>query len=161
MPRDSAGTMTLPTGNPVVTGTTISPTVQNATMADVTAELTDSLSRSGKGGMLVPIPNTDGVASAPSITFNNEATTGLYRAGAGDLRVSLLGTAVMKWLKSGSSYFVDLLTNALKTDTVTPSSTSTSVTLLGNKGVGTGGADVVVNSGNQRTTGDYLFMVQN
>ena len=53
MPRDASGNMTLPVGNPVVSGTAISSAVQNATMADLAAEIQDSLSRSGKGGMLV------------------------------------------------------------------------------------------------------------
>jgi hypothetical protein len=56
MPRDSSGNYTLPTGNPVVSGTSISSTAHNTTMADVRSEITDSLCRSaGKGGMLAPL----------------------------------------------------------------------------------------------------------
>jgi len=51
MSRDSFGNYYLPAGNPVVAGTTIATAWANPTLADVGTALTDSLSRSGKGGM--------------------------------------------------------------------------------------------------------------
>lgn len=48
MPRNGSGTYTLPAGNPVVTGTTISSTTQNTTMSDVAAELTNSIAADGQ-----------------------------------------------------------------------------------------------------------------
>lgn len=48
MPRDGNGTFSLPAGNPVVTGTTISSTVQNNTMNDVAAALTGSIASDGQ-----------------------------------------------------------------------------------------------------------------
>ncbi|HWT40969.1 MAG TPA: hypothetical protein VN081_06950 [Dongiaceae bacterium] len=48
MPRNGSGTYTLPAGNPVVTGTTISSTVQNNTMSDVASALTQSLTKNGE-----------------------------------------------------------------------------------------------------------------
>jgi hypothetical protein len=80
MPRDASGNMTLPAGNPVVTHTTASSSVMNATLTDIASEMTDSLSRSGKGAMLVPLPFADGTEAAPGITFDSELTSGLYRA---------------------------------------------------------------------------------
>lgn len=48
MSRDGNGSYSLPAGNPVVTGTTISSTVQNNTMNDVAAALTASLANDGQ-----------------------------------------------------------------------------------------------------------------
>lgn len=48
MPRDGSGTFALVAGNPVVTGTTISSTVQNNTMNDVAAALTASVANDGQ-----------------------------------------------------------------------------------------------------------------
>ena len=91
MPRDLSGNMTLPTGNPVVTGTSISSSVHNTTTADLAAEIQDSLSRSGKGGMLAPFLNSDGSETTPGITFTSETNTGWYRSAAGVVRLSILG----------------------------------------------------------------------
>ena len=91
MPRDASGNYTLPIGNPVVTGTTITSTWANSTMNDMKIAMQDSLSRSGNGPMLAPLKNTDGTAAAPSITFNLESSTGWYRAGPGDVRYSING----------------------------------------------------------------------
>ncbi|GAF72642.1 unnamed protein product, partial [marine sediment metagenome] len=57
MPRDGSGNYTLPSGNPVVSGTLITPSWANPTMSDLGNEMTDSLSRSGKGGMTVAFQN--------------------------------------------------------------------------------------------------------
>jgi len=51
MSRDANGNSYLPAGNPVISGTVIQTSWANPTMADIGAALTDSLSRSGKGGM--------------------------------------------------------------------------------------------------------------
>lgn len=51
MSRDANGTYNLPAGNPVVSATKIRVAWANPTMSDIGAALTDSLSRSGKGGM--------------------------------------------------------------------------------------------------------------
>jgi hypothetical protein len=92
MPRDSSGNYTLPAGNPVVTGTVISSAGWgNPTMSDIATVLTASLDRSGNGGMLAAFKAADGTVSAPGIAFANELTTGLYRAGAGTIGVTVLG----------------------------------------------------------------------
>ena len=69
MPRDSSGNYTLPSGNPVVSGTTITSNWANDTMSDVGNELTNSLSRDGQGGMLAPLQFVDGALLEPAITF--------------------------------------------------------------------------------------------
>lgn len=103
MSRDSNGNYTLPSGNPVITGTTITSTWANTTMEDIAAELTDSLDRSGKGGMLAPLKLIDGTKSAPALTFSSEPTLGWYRAGAGDMRATIGGSDVLTINSGGVS----------------------------------------------------------
>lgn len=102
MPRNSSGTMTLPAGNPVTSGTTISSSTHNSTMGDLATELTDSLSRSGKGGMTAPLRTTDGTVNAPSHSFTSDTDTGAYLAAAGDLRLTVAGVDRLK-LPAGSA----------------------------------------------------------
>jgi len=80
MPRDPAGNYTLPAGNPVITGTVITSTWANPTMSDIGAEIGNSLSRDGQGGMRAPLEFADGTTNDPSITFVTEPTLGIYRA---------------------------------------------------------------------------------
>ncbi len=96
MPRNASGTYSLPAGNPVVTGTIIASSWANTTLDDLRAEMSDSLSRAGKGGMLAPLALLDGAVGAPSLTFASELSSGLYRAGAGDLRLSVQGQQVVR-----------------------------------------------------------------
>jgi len=79
MPRASDGTVTLVAGNPVVANTDIVTTWANPTISDLASMAQDSLSRTGKGGMLVPFTLTDGTVSAPGIAFTNATNTGWYR----------------------------------------------------------------------------------
>lgn len=89
MPRNSAGTFALVAGNPVVDDTVVEASWANDTLNDIAAALTDSLSRSGSGGMTVPMEFADGTVGDPAITFGAAPTTGLYRAGTNDVRFSL------------------------------------------------------------------------
>lgn len=96
MSRNSSGTYTLPPTttdgtNPVVSGTTIQPGWANETLDDVSTALTDSLSRSGKGGMTAPLRGPDGVVGAPAFSFTAETSSGWYRSAAGVLRLAILG----------------------------------------------------------------------
>lgn len=86
MSRNSSGTYSLPAGNPVVTGTTITSTWANTTMSDLATAMTDSLSRSGLGSMLAGLELFDGTSSLPGLSWGTELTSGLYRAGASDYR---------------------------------------------------------------------------
>lgn len=92
MPRNPSGDYSLPAGNPVTTGTVISSAVQNSTMTDIATALTDSLSRSGKGGMLAPFQLADGASVAPSLAFTTEPTTGIYHPGVSTYAVVVQGT---------------------------------------------------------------------
>src|SRR5882672_900514 len=92
MPRNGSGTYTLPSGNPVVSGTLIQSTWANPTMADIAAELTNSLARNGAGGMTGPLQLSNGSAATPALSFSSETTMGLYRIGAAQLGISVAGT---------------------------------------------------------------------
>jgi len=96
MPRDAAGNYTLPGGNPVTSGTVISSTWANPTMEDIGNEVTQSLDRNGRGGMLVPFQNVDGVALAPGMTFISEPSSGIYRNSINDIRASINGIDVFQ-----------------------------------------------------------------
>ena len=56
MPRNGLGTMNLPAGNPVVSGTTIADTWANATMPDIASELTNSIPRDGQASPTASLP---------------------------------------------------------------------------------------------------------
>jgi hypothetical protein len=99
--RNTAGTYTLPAGNPVSSGTSISSTWANNTLGDLAAGLTDSLSRSGYGGMQAPIRTPDGTVAAPAHSFTNDSAAGLYRIGANDYGFAVGGVKQMEWNASG------------------------------------------------------------
>jgi hypothetical protein len=93
MARNSSGTHTLPAStNPVITGTNITPTWANGTLSDLSTEITDSLSRSGKGGMTAPLRCADGSVTAPAHSYTSETGTGWFRHAAGEVRLAILGT---------------------------------------------------------------------
>jgi len=89
MSRDLNGNYTLPAGNPVAPGTVIVAAWANPTMDDIGAALTDSLSRSGQGGMLVPFKNASGTAANPGMTWADEPSSGWYRAAFQDFRYAI------------------------------------------------------------------------
>jgi len=97
MPRNASGTYTLPSGNPVVAGTTIEASWANTTLSDVANELTNSLSRTGAGGMLAPFRVSDGTLGAPGLGFTNETSSGLYRPSASNVSMSVSGVLAMTW----------------------------------------------------------------
>lgn len=101
MPRDLNGNYTLPAGNPVVTGTVITSTWANNTMTDVGSELTDSLSRSGKGGFTAPVGIVDKSGSVPGLNFVSEPTSGFKREASEDIRMQVTTTEVWQGIKTG------------------------------------------------------------
>jgi hypothetical protein len=101
MPRNASGTYSLPSGNPVSSGTLIDANWANNTLNDLANEVTDSLSRSAEGGMLAPLRLTDGVQATPSLAFTNEPSTGLYRAGTNEAWFVTGGNQVAKFTSTG------------------------------------------------------------
>lgn len=101
MPRDSNGNYTLPSGNPVVSNTTIESAWANTTMDDLRQAMTDSLDRFGRGGMQAPFRFVDGTVSAPGMSWASEISTGFYRAGGNDMRATVAGINRMRWTSTG------------------------------------------------------------
>lgn len=89
MSRDVNGNYTLPAGNPVSSGTVITIAWGNSTLSDVGTEITNSLDRSGRGGMLAALKGIDGTVAAPAFSFTSEPTSGWYRVGAGVIGLSV------------------------------------------------------------------------
>jgi len=95
MPRNGTGTFSLVSGNPVVTGTTIESNWANTTLSDIATTLTDSLSRSGQGGMTAALRVADGTQGAPGVGFANETGSGFYRAGTGEVWAVVQGAQTL------------------------------------------------------------------
>lgn len=106
--RNASGTYSLPAGNPVVTGTAISSTWANNTLADLKTEMTDSLSRSGKGAMLSPLQLYAGTSSAPGMCFASETGAGFYRAGSHDFRAVANAVTTQKWTDTTTTVLLGL-----------------------------------------------------
>lgn len=94
MPRNGSGIFTLPPTNPVVPFTTIATGWANPTMEDIAQALSDSLDRTGRGGMLAPFRIYDGSIGAPGLAFTNEINLGWYRAASGIMVAVSAGTAI-------------------------------------------------------------------
>lgn len=90
--RNSTGNYTLPsTWNPVVSGTPITKDWANGTLSDLATEVTSSLDRSGRGGMLAPLRTPYGSAAAPAHSFSSEPSTGMYLDTVNDLGIAVNG----------------------------------------------------------------------
>lgn len=151
MARNSGGTHSLPAGNPVVTGTTVSSTAQNNTLSDLSAEVTDSLCRSGKGAMLAALELADGSVATPALSFDNDTDCGLYRIGANNVGVAAAGTKVIDISSTGVSFPVGVTT--AKGVTITHSTANAdALTVTGN---GTGKA--IVAQGDLSSTGTAIY----
>lgn len=94
MSRNGSGTYSLPAGNPVVAGTTISPTTHNNTMSDIAAELTNSVAKDGQSTLTGPLKASDGSVSAPGVTFGADTNSGFYRPGSDSVALALGGANV-------------------------------------------------------------------
>lgn len=103
MSRDVNGNYTLPAGNPVASGTVITIAWGNATMSDVGSEITNSLDRSGRGGMLAALKGIDGTVAAPAFSFTSEPTSGWYRAAAGTVNLSITNSLRLSITTTGLS----------------------------------------------------------
>jgi hypothetical protein len=124
--RGGTGTYSL-YASPVVSGTTISSTYWNNTLADLATEITDSLSRSGKGGMLAPLALTVGSVTAPSIYFSGDTNTGIYTTFADDLAITAGG---VKAIEFGATGVVNTTTNGVAI-TATGNGTGNAITAIG------------------------------
>lgn len=141
--RNSSGTYSLPAGNPVVSGTTISTTWANNTLNDLKTEMTDSLSRSGNGAMLAQLEGYAGTPAAPGYSFDGDSDTGLYRNASNDIRMGVDSTYVQKWTSTGVTFPLGLTATQSTTNTAaivaTGNGTSNGITGTGGSTSGKGG----------------------
>ena len=130
MPRNASGTYTLPAGNPVATGTLIEAAWANTTLDDLGAEMTDSLSRSGEGGMLVSFKIADGTVALPGLAFTLEPGTGLSRLGTNEFDFSVGGSRVIQLTVNGMTVTAGL---AVLVDRINENTVDAGVTVEGVK----------------------------
>jgi hypothetical protein len=155
MPRNSSGTMTGANG-PYIVGTVADPTLVNARFADEETEITDSLSRSGKGGMTAPLRTPDGTVAAPGHAFTSEPASGLYKAGTGDVRVAVGGVDALKLIAGG----LDGL-NLKGSSVVAATAADAQLQLQGNRVAASASPDVAVVPSVTRTAGIILQVYNN
>jgi hypothetical protein len=100
--------------------------------------------------MLVPFRFIDGSISAPGLTFNNEPTSGIYRAGLNDVRVSIGTQDVLKFTLAGVTIPAGKTLSGSITGTITGGSINN--TPIGDVTPSTG-AFTTVNASGQINTG--------
>jgi hypothetical protein len=141
MARNSSGTMSAPGTYPPLPDSIIDLDAYKALVQDILNELSDSLSRSAKGGMVEPLKLADGTQGLPGLSFNSDATTGLYRS-TGELRLAVLGALIAKFKAAGVDITGTLTATdvagtatvsapALKADTFSPRSAEVPMVLKG------------------------------
>lgn len=150
-----------PANGPYVSGTTINSVAVNARFADEETELSDSLSRSGKGAMLASLRGVDGTVAAPAVSFVSEPASGLYRAGANDVRLAVGGADALKLTSGG---IAGPLTFPSGSTAIQVTLAGGFLLLQGNQAAGqvstiANPADVVVRPTAARTAG-FIFQVQ-
>lgn len=90
MPRNSSGTYSLPE-SAFVPSTPISSTAVNSDFDDIADALTDSLSRTGDGGMQAVLP-----LNSLGFTYQGDSDTGMSRSGANTQAITCGGTAIVE-----------------------------------------------------------------
>lgn len=139
MSRDGSGTYTLPTNSFTVpvAGTTISPTDASTFWADLQTELTDSLSRTGKGGMSAALAVASNSASSLAIgrlgattpAFQVDSSTASQVAGIKVTGAATGGTVALGVIDSGSN--ANLSIDAKGSGTITINGTGTGGVTIG------------------------------
>ena len=124
MSRNGSGTYTLPAGNPVVTGTTISSTWANNTLSDIASALTGSVAADGQTPITANIPmNSKKLTGLANPTTAGDAlayggpvsgTTGAFSGAlaGGDLTITGSTSGAIKTSATGQLYGTALHNNA-------------------------------------------------
>jgi len=120
MSRNAGGTYSLPAGNPVITNTTITVAWGNGTASDLGAEITNSLDRNGRGGMLAPLGLVDGTVGAPGVMFTSDPTTGFFRPGVGVLAMTVAGVEVCRVTSGAFTFTAAYTLAAVRNSRTTP-----------------------------------------
>jgi len=166
MPRNSSGVYTLPASNPVAANTIIATSWANPTMSDIGTELTNSLDRNGRGGMLAPFRISDGLVNTPGLAFTNEPATGIWRPGTGAMGVTVQGQNVATFYVkrfdlADGSVVTGNFSSATLTDRVflqTNVLNGSSFVTVAPNGSGITGAYVVVNTSDVGNTAGARFL---
>ena len=113
MPRNGSGTYSLPAGNPVVTGTTISSTVHNNTMTDIGSEITNSLD---KDGQTVVTGTID--FNAQKLVLDGDGDTSIHASTDDVIDIEIEGVDAIKlgWQSVADTGFVTLDPKAFTPD---------------------------------------------
>lgn len=106
--RNSSGTFTvLDNGstvrNPVVAGQTISKELWNGTFQDVGTEITDSLSRSGKGAMLDTLRLYDKTGTNLDLNWDSYQTSGFYASTGPVVGLKVDNTTAQSWTSTATT----------------------------------------------------------
>ena len=107
MPRNAQGQYFLPDGNPVIPGELIKAEWANSTMDDLANALTNSLDRTGAGGMTGPLKAASGTQQRPGVTFLEDNTTGLFKESQGTVVAVSGGSKQFYWSKNGLFVYTD------------------------------------------------------
>ena len=149
MSRNGSGTYTLPAGNPVVTGTTISSTWANNTLTDIATALTGSLAADGQTtatGNLKMGSNrvtglADGIASTDAATVNqipSGATFLLKASNLSDVANATTSRGNLVAAKSGANSDITSLTGLTTPLTVAQGGTGAATLTSNNVLLGNG-----------------------
>ena len=99
MARNSSGTYSV--AKTLLPGTTARASDVNDIAKDLGDAVTDSLSRSGSGGMLAPLRAIDGNPTGPGISFTADPDTGFRRSADGTIAVVSNGADVASFGPTG------------------------------------------------------------
>ena len=118
MPFNGSGTYTLPAGNPVTTGTTISSTTTNNTNSDIATALTNCLTRDGQSTPSANLPmNSHKLTGLAAGTTNGDSVR--YEQISGFITTSSTDTLTNKDLSSGTNTFPTSLVTLTGTQALT------------------------------------------
>jgi len=151
MSRNGSGTYTLPAGNPVVTGTTISSTWANTSLSDIATALTGSLAADGQTtatgnlkmganritGLADGIASTDAATVSQVAAFTTVGTAILKGNGTGGIGNATAGTDYagvgnVQTFTAGQRGEVTVLTSGATVNTNLADSNNFSLTLATN-----------------------------
>jgi hypothetical protein len=130
MPFNGSGTYSLPAGNPVVTGTTISSSTTNNTNTDIATALTNCLTRDGQSTPSANLPMNAmkltglaaGTSNGDSVRYEQlTAAAALFLPLAGGTMTGAItfasGQVFLKWIYKNATYDPALVGDAILADT--------------------------------------------
>lgn len=126
MPFNGSGTYSLPAGNPVVTGTTISSSTTNNTNTDIATALTNCLTRDGQSTPLVNLPMNSkkltglaaGTSNGDSVRYEQLALLLPLTGGTMTGAITFAsGQVFLKWIYKNATYNPAVIGDAILADT--------------------------------------------